>query len=329
MADESVSGAVAGGGGVGSVVRRLAHGKVNLALAVDRAIEEGDDAGMHPIATWAAPVGLADDLEVTRLEADRFSRYAIQWAADAPQPSASIDWSVRDDLAVRAHLLMEREAGVSLPVQMKLDKRVPVGAGMGGGSSDAAAMLLAVDALFGLGFGENRLVSLARELGSDVPFFLRARGDAGGHALVGGLGERLETVGAVTGDLVLILPGFGCETRAVYHAFDGMFDDEGVESGSGVAHAFRAGEVGSLGRGGVLEHGALFNDLAGPAERVRPELGALRGEVERLIGVTPHVTGSGSAMFLVCRGGAVEAELLAEQLGKVLEGCVVVADRLV
>jgi len=314
---------------VGETVARRAHGKVNLALAVDRGIDEGDLAGMHPICTWAAPVDLADELRVTRLADDRFSRFAIGWAADAPQRNTEIDWSLRDDLAVRAHQLMEREAGRSLPVQVKLDKRVPVGAGMGGGSSDAASMLLALNELFGLGIGENRLVSLASELGSDVPFFLRARGDAGGHAVVSGVGDELETVPAVSADLVLILPGFGCPTGRVYHAFDERFDDPGEGSGAGSEHVFREDEVRSLARSGGVRQEELFNDLAVAADRVEPRVGALRGEVERLIGLTPHVTGSGSAMFVVCEGGVVEAELLAEQLGKVLEGCVVVSAKLV
>ncbi len=310
-------------------ITRSAHAKVNLALAVDRAIQDGDRAGMHPIASWMAPIDLADRLETTELPEDRFSRYAILWADDAPQRSSEIDWSVRDDLAVRAHLLMEREVGRTLPVQMKLEKRVPVGAGLGGGSSDAAAMLLAVNELFALNMGENKLVKLAAELGSDVPFFLRARGDAGGHAIVTGLGNELETVPAVAGDLVLILPEFGCPTGRVYHAFDERFDDPEVSGGAGSDHEFREGLVRELAGLGRLDHDELFNDLALPAERVEPRVGAVRGEVSRLIGVTPHVTGSGSAMFLACRGGRVEAELLAEQLGKVLEGCVVIAAKLV
>jgi 4-diphosphocytidyl-2-C-methyl-D-erythritol kinase len=319
----------AAGGEPGATVRRRAHGKVNLALAVGRAIEEGERAGMHPIASWAAPVDLADDLWLTRLADDRFSRYAIRWSDGAPQRSAEIDWSVRDDLAVRAHLLLEEHAGRTLPVQMRVDKRVPVGAGMGGGSSDAAAVLVGCDELFGLGLSENTLVRLAARLGSDVPFFLRAQGDAGGHALIGGLGDELETVPAASADLVLILPSFGCPTEAVYHAFDERFDDADVEGGSGASHEFRVEEVRALAGGGLVEHGRLFNDLAGPAERVRPRLASLRGEVERLIGLTPHVTGSGSGLFVVCKGGAVEAGLLAEQLVKVLEGCAVVASRLV
>ncbi len=324
----------------GARVKRRAHAKVNLALAVRRAIEDGPRAGMHPIASWMAPIDLADELEVTALEPDRFSRYAILWADDAPQPAAAIDWSVKDDLAVRAHLLVERAVGRTLPVQMKLEKRVPVGAGLGGGSSDAAAMLLAVNELFSLGFGENKLVALASELGSDVPFFLRAAADRGGHAIVRDLGDRLDPTPASEAHLVLILPEFGCPTGKVYHAFDERFDDPPEEPESGEAElareerawSERTAEVERRAREAAdagVRHDVLFNDLAGPAERVEPRLAAVRANVERTIGQTPHVTGSGAGMFLVCRGGRVEAELLAEQLDRVLVGCRAIAASLV
>ena len=105
-----------------------APAKINLALAVDRA----RDDGMHPIVSWMTPIGLMDELAVTRLEDDRLSRYAVLWHEDAPVRSA-IDWSITSDLAVRAHLALEAHAGRKLPVQMKLEKRIPVGGGLGGG----------------------------------------------------------------------------------------------------------------------------------------------------------------------------------------------------
>jgi 4-diphosphocytidyl-2-C-methyl-D-erythritol kinase len=333
MNDDATGGT---GEAAGVRVRRRAHAKVNLALAVGRPIEEGEHAGMHPIASWMAPIDLADDLEVTRLEDDRFSRYAVLWAGDAPQPAAEIDWSITDDLAVRAHLLMERETGRKLPVQMKLEKRVPVGAGLGGGSSDAAAMLLAVNELFGLGFGENKLVKLAAELGSDVPFFLRAAADAGGHAIVEGLGDELTTVGASAGHMVLLLPEFGCATGRVYHTYDERFDDadEGSAEAARDEASFRervasVRELAAEGASRGLVHEGLFNDLASAAERVEPRVAEVRAQAARALGVEPHVTGSGAAMFVVCRGGRVEAELLAEQIVRAVEDCAAVPARLV
>ena len=112
-----------------------APAKLNLALSVG----PPDQRGMHPICTWMVTISLCDDLLVTRLDEGRLSRYAILWHPDALRP-LEIDWPVPRDLAVRAHLALEQHVGRPLPVQLKLDKRIPVGGGLGGGSSDAAAI---------------------------------------------------------------------------------------------------------------------------------------------------------------------------------------------
>lgn len=314
-------------------VQRTAHAKVNLALAVGAPIDnDSEHDGMHPIASWMAPINLADELLVTRLEDDRLSRYAILWHTEAPQPAAPIDWSVRDDLAVRAHLLLERESGQSLPVQMKLDKRIPVGGGLGGGSSDAAAMLLAVRELFELDLSDDDLRTISRELGSDVPFFLQRREDrpglGPGPAVIEGLGEKYTPVKPVhpsSAHLVLVLPEFGCSTGSVYRAFDHAIT--GIDGSTD--HVLRDVEVHKLASSGELRTAELFNDLGEPAQQVQPQLAAVMANIERAIGVTAHVTGSGSTLFLPCPGGDVEADLLAQQLDSHLIGCRAIAVQLV
>lgn len=289
-------------------VHRTAPAKVNLALAVGPP-REGD--GLHPICSWFAPIDLADELLVTRLEEDRLSRYAILWRHDAPRQSP-IDWSITKDLAVRAHLLLEQEAGRTLPVQLKLTKRIPVGGGLGGGSSDAAAMLLAVRDLFELAITDDRLHELALTLGSDVPFFLRQSA-----AIVEGVGERIETTPAPMcgAALTLVFPDFGCPTGAVYRAYD--------ESPG----AMREREVQDMARAGRVVGAELFNDLALPAEKVAPQLAELRNEIVRHAGRPAHVTGSGSTMFVVCEEGREQAAELAERLSSAISGCLAIAAR--
>jgi 4-diphosphocytidyl-2-C-methyl-D-erythritol kinase len=335
-------------------LRRLAHAKVNLALAVGGPVSPEDDAehaGLHPIASWMAPIDLADELHLTRLEEDRLSRYAIIWHGDAPQPAAAINWSITADLAVRAHRLLERETGRSLPLQLRLEKKIPVGAGLGGGSSDAAAMLRAVRDLFELAISDAQLREFSCELGSDVAFFLNDRhagagggngwetGNGGGEAgaandppapaLVERFGDALSSAPMVPGHLVLLLPEFTCSTARVYHAFDERLDDDDeVELRTAdVQHA-----VSRCADDGRLLHELLFNDLASPAERIEPRLARVRSEVERAIGSTPHVTGSGSAMFIACpstgSAGGVEADLLAQQLDALLDGVRAIPARL-
>ncbi|MEE2719879.1 MAG: hypothetical protein VX727_08850 [Planctomycetota bacterium] len=262
------------------VITTVCPAKLNLLLAVDPPREDG----MHPIASWMVTLDLVDDLEVVRLEPDRFSRYAILWHDDARSRS-DIDWPITSDLAVRAHLALEAHVGRSLPVQMKLEKRIPVGGGLGGGSSNAAAMLRAVNELHDLELDDATLESIAATLGSDVPFLVR-----GGSAIVEGMGETLLRHDDVPSfHAVLVFPGYPCPTGAVYTAFD---DDPPASS--------RVSEVRTLGGAGVPAPDALFNDLAAPAVRVAPDLAGHREQVAVIAEGPVHVSGSGSTLFVPC-----------------------------
>lgn len=289
---------------------RAAPAKLNLALAVGPP-RPGD--GLHPIASWMAPIDLADTLTITRLEPDRLSRYAILWAEDAPVKSP-IDWSITKDLAVRAHLLLEQEAGAPLPVQLRLDKRIPVGGGLGGGSSDAAAMLAGVRDLYGLDIGHDRLIELALSLGSDVPYFLGP-----GPALVTSIGESIVRTPAARGWAVLIFPPFGCPTGAVYRAFD-------ASPSAADGFAERAEAVDRMARAGVLRAGELFNDLAPAAVRVSGDLHEILTRAGAVAGSPVFITGSGSTCFVLCERSA--AAHLADDLRDELPGCRVIAVRI-
>jgi 4-diphosphocytidyl-2-C-methyl-D-erythritol kinase len=275
-----------------SSVLALAPAKLNLALSVG---PPGVD-GMHPISSWMVTVDLHDELLVTRLPEGSFSRYAILWHDEARRRS-DIDWSITKDLAVRAHLALERETGRSLPVQLKLEKRIPVGGGLGGGSSNAAAMLHAVDRLYGLGLGIDRLAEIGHGLGSDVPFLVH-----GGSAIAEGLGERIERHGQVPElHAVLAFPPEPCPTGPVYRAFDRLRPDARVD----------AARVRSLVRGDAPpDPAACFNDLAAAAFDVAAPLA---GHARRLAGLAErpaHVSGSGSTLFCLC-DDPLHAEALA------------------
>ena len=263
-----------------SIVVR-APAKLNLALSVG---PPGADR-MHPIASWMVTVDFADDLHLTRLDAGRDSLYAIVWAPDAPRPS-DIDWPIQKDLAVRAHLALERHVGRPLPVRMKLEKRIPVGGGLGGGSSNAAAMLRGVRDLHGLDVTDGELAEIARGLGSDVPFLVR-----GGSAIVEGLGERLEHHERLPDvHAVLAFPAAACPTGPVYGKFDLLRPDASLQ----------AARVRALASAATLAHDAPFNDLAEPAIAVTPSLADEIAEIAGLSGRRVHVSGSGSTLFVLC-----------------------------
>jgi 4-diphosphocytidyl-2-C-methyl-D-erythritol kinase len=286
------------------VVIARAFAKLNLALSVGPALpaSAGDQAGFHPIASWFCAVDLWDDLTLTRLGDAEASRYTIQWAGDAPRTSA-LDWPIEKDLAVRAHRLVEARVGRALPVEMRLSKRIPVGGGLGGGSSDAAAMLRSVDRLFQLHLPGEVQLELSRRLGSDVAYFLdgEVTGPPRG-AIVTGLGERVERVESVAGWAVLLIPAVGCPTGPVYRAFDAAAG--AVLRERQVREVVAASRV----RGGI-DTRALFNDLAGPAQSVQPVLARIRADAEQALETSVHVTGSGSTLFAMAQSPERAAEM--------------------
>lgn len=280
-----------------SVVRAFAPSKVNLALSVGA---PGAD-GMHPISSWMVTTRFGDDLTVKRLAPGTPSRYAIEWHEDALRKT-EIDWRISKDLAVRAHLALEQRLQRELPVQVRLQKRIPVGGGLGGGSSNAAAMLRALDALFDLRLRVGFLEHLAEPLGSDVPFLVQ-----GGSAIVEGLGERLAPSAEHRTHLVLVFPDAQCPTGAVYRAFDGLRAEARVD-------AARVRGLAAVGATAGEGASAPFNDLAEAACLVAPRLAEVRAAVESHARQPVHVSGSGSTLFLVC-DSAVHADVLADSIG--------------
>jgi 4-diphosphocytidyl-2-C-methyl-D-erythritol kinase len=277
-----------------ATVTARAYAKVNLALSVGPPLpaSAGAQAGFHPIASWFSAIELWDDLSLRRLDDGETSRYAINSAGDAPRRSP-IDWPIEKDLAVRAHRLLEAEVGRPLPLEMRLSKRIPVGGGVGGGSSDAAAMLRGANLLFDLGLSDAKLAHLSTRLGSDVAFFVDGTVEGPPRpAMISGVGDRIERVGRAPGWLVLLLPPVGCPTGPVYRAFDARPDA-----------ALQEGRVRALIGAGIaqqrIDTRALFNDLAGPAQGVQPVLAQIRASAEQALETSVHVTGSGSTLFVL------------------------------
>ena len=267
-----------------SAVTVSAPAKINLALSVGPADEAA--GGLHPISTWMVTIDLTDDLHLQRLPPGTLSRYAVFWHADARQRS-EIDWPITSDLAVRAHLLLEEYTGRTLPVQMRLEKRVPVGGGLGGGSSDAAAMLRGVNALFELELSDAAMETLAAELGSDVSFFIR-----GGSAIVSGFGEILDRHDACPDTHgVLVMPDAQCSTGAVYQAVDRL-------GGATLRHE----AVQKLAGDGSHppQPDATFNDLTRPAISVTPHIETMLTQLTEIAQRPAALSGSGSCMFVLC-----------------------------
>lgn len=184
------------------VLTLTAYAKLNLGL---RVMGTRLDA-YHEIESTLQTIDLADRLTLRQTEALDVQLEIFPDSGHAPE----------DDLVHRAASLILARADHPSGVAIRLEKRIPIGAGLGGGSSDAAATLVGLNRLWSLELPMSDLWELALQLGSDVPFFLR-----GGRCRVGGRGERIEPVKASRDEtFVLLIPPWSLSTGAVYREYD-------------------------------------------------------------------------------------------------------------
>jgi 4-diphosphocytidyl-2-C-methyl-D-erythritol kinase len=262
-----------------------APGKINLFLRVGGIRADG----FHPVTTWMCTVGLFDTLVFERARHTGFDLTSD--ASDLPAGPGNLVCRAAE--AHKRACADHRSASVG-GLAVRLHKRIPVGAGMGGGSSDAARTLLALNRLWNVRLDGNALSALAGELGSDVPFFLGKS-----SALCSGRGEIIEAAAAPAPRCcVLILPPYSLSTREVYERFDALARDEGGRSKDEAIL-----QVPGWARLPAAElMGRLFNDLEEAAFSIRPELGELREELERTLGWVVRMSGSGSTLFTLADG---------------------------
>lgn len=261
-----------------------APAKINLQLGVGPARSDG----FHALATVYQAIGVYDDVTVARaLEGEATTLTVVGEGVDVSDvPTDS------GNLALRAAVLLAEHAGLGdPPVAMRIHKRIPVAGGMAGGSTDAAAALLACDTLWGLGTPSDVLAGLAARLGSDVPFCL-----VGGTALGTGRGEVVTPVeDAGSYWWVVALPGGGLSTPAVYGAFDRLHAGSPAPAPE-VSEALLA----ALARGTAEGLAPLLaNDLQPAALALRPELGDLIAIGRAAGALGSMVSGSGpTCLFL-------------------------------
>lgn len=272
---------------------RTAPAKLNLTLAV---LGRRDD-GYHDLHSVMAPLALADRLSVAIAAGDTDSRHVVGLS---PGP-------VVDDLVIRAfrgtrEVVRRTWPGAPAappPLAARLEKLIPVAAGLGGGSSDAAAAIDAALEAWGADLGEGERRGLALTLGSDVPFFL-----ADGIALVEGRGERVTALPGVAGGplgVLLVTPAVRVSTPEIFGSYDAGVrpDDDGAATRAASMHV--AEELGRgmsaaalLARAGIL---ATANDLIVPAESVAPGLTAFRRGLSRVIRRPVGQSGSGPTLW--------------------------------
>ncbi len=259
-----------------------APAKVNLALGVGPLRPDG----FHGLATVFHAVSIYDDLVATPLPDGSGVQLVVEGegADDVPRDATN--------LAARAVEALVREGG-SPDVSVVVRKGIPVAGGMAGGSADAAAALVAIDALFDLGLSRERLSAIGARLGSDVPFALH-----GGTAIGAGRGTQLTTA-MVRGSYhwVFALADGGLSTPAVYAECDRLRAGRPVPEPVVPAElmaALRAGDAEALGA-------ALSNDLQNAAVSLRPQLAQVLSVGEEYGALGGVVSGSGPTCAFLAR----------------------------
>jgi 4-diphosphocytidyl-2-C-methyl-D-erythritol kinase len=236
--------------GMAETVQISAPAKLTLSLQVTGVRPDG----YHELESEMVTLDLADTLVIGPGDGLTIEPPAVASDNHAPPAPASGLSAGADNLVVRALEAVGRTAGV------RLIKRIPVGAGLGGGSANAAAILRWA------GCADLRI---AAELGADVPFCV-----TGGRALVKGIGESVTALPYRDQEFTLLLPPFGVDTGAVYRAWDSLV-------GNGLSPESTSG-----------------NDLEAPATLVEPRLTVWRDTLAAATGVAPRLAGSGSTWFV-------------------------------
>lgn len=251
----------------------LSPAKINLTLEVFGKRADG----YHEIRSIVQPVNLFDEVKIDIRDGE-----GIEIESTGLQIPRG-----RENLAWKAAEVFLKESGLNFNVRVSIKKKIPLGAGLGGGSGNAAAVLVGMNRITKK-FSENELIQLAPKIGADVALFINCR-----SAVIEGIGEKITLVRDFPlFYYVLLNPGFETSTRRIYEFWDEMPEEEGLirTSMEDTVSLFREGQF------------PLRNDLEKPAMRLYPEIKALK---ERLLGMEVEavsMTGSGSTVFGIFRG---------------------------
>jgi 4-diphosphocytidyl-2-C-methyl-D-erythritol kinase len=290
-------------------VVRLAPAKLNLTLAVLGTRRDG----FHDLHSVMVPLGLADRLSFARAAGGSDSLHVV----GSDDGRTALDPAGFDSV-LRGLAEARRVSGrgaETFPLAVRLEKHIPVAAGLAGGSSDGAAAIDGAIEAWGAELDGTARRNAAAATGSDVPFFL-----AGGPALVEGRGERVTPLAGLTGEppgVLLVTPRAAKSTREAFEAFDRdpaaapanrgstLLSSQHLAAELGPAYAaMDAADL--VRRAGVL---AIANDLANAADVIVPGLRSLRRALMRLLGVPIGLSGSGPTLWALypALGGAEDA----------------------
>ncbi len=274
-----------------SVIEILAPAKLNLFLEV---LGRRDD-GFHEIETLMATISLFDTLRFAALDRDEI-RLTCRWAEGINATNKAVHENLLSDLpeagdniVFRVLKELKRRTGEARGAHVELVKRIPSEAGLGGGSSDAAAALVAANLAWDLRWPREQLAEFAAEFGSDIPFFFHS-----GAAICRGRGERIERIDRFPRlSFVVARPVGGLSTKEVYRRCQPAASPQRVD---GLVSSLREQRLDRIGR-------QFANRLQAPAEELSPHVADLRRTFEQLDCLGHQMSGSGTSYFGLCRNG--------------------------
>ncbi|MBR2258430.1 MAG: 4-(cytidine 5'-diphospho)-2-C-methyl-D-erythritol kinase [Blautia sp.] len=254
-----------------------AYAKINLGLDI---LGRRPD-GYHEIRTVMQQIDLCDTLKLTRIR-EPGVHFKISNIEEVP----TVVPADERNLAYRAAAKIIERCGISEGVQIELEKKIPAAAGMAGGSTDAAAVLVGMDELFELRLGRERLYQLGRELGADVPFCIH-----GGTALCEGIGEKMTPLPPLPEcAFLLIKPDVKVSTKEAYESLDReVLDHPDMEA---VLHSIRLQDLTGMA-------GNLKNVFQPPIIRSCPVVGELISRLNETDALCACMSGSGPTVFAV------------------------------
>lgn len=248
------------------MIYERAYGKINLALQVG-----GVKEGYHEVINLMLPISLYDELFFEKNSFDLLE----------------CEDEIEDNLCKKAIQVFKEKYGISEGVHLILKKRIPIMAGLAGGSTDAAATLRGLNRLFEVDASEEELFELACMLGSDVPFFLKNKA-----AICTGRGEICKPLNFDIPNIpvLLIKPDFGCSTKQIYDAYqwDGIDKRYWIEK---LIQGLKDQDI------NILDEYA-FNDLDKTILKTHPKLNEIYEKIKGLSYV-PHISGSGPTIFIL------------------------------
>jgi len=290
-----------------------AFAKINLLL---RILGLRDD-GYHQLYTVMQTISLSDTVELRLSERPEASGFSVSLTMDGQKIE-----SLENNTASRAAMEFLLKIGSpKVEVDIYLTKRIPMMAGLGGGSADAAAVLLFMNDAFGDALSEEEMMTVSGKIGADVPFFL-----SGGAALCEGTGERITPIESFQGlFLLLIKPAAGISTPEAYRAYDRSGNgfsiisprdlqiEDYLHPQSGLSVADRLESMIPL----------LSNDLEPAAEEMIPEIRNIRNFLHEKGAVVAGMSGSGSAVFGIFKNREARDSVAVDAAGFERQGCFV------